>query len=503
MKYITFLFITLNFHTLFANQKEYTRIDVVFYTKTLGDAYDNHPSGRTIFQLMMSDHLSRQALASQRLIPLADSTIAPKFRYVGPYATDIEEDGSDDRDRNLYYAIKATLADPTTEFAQRIEQVKSEFDVKTVRIVLFITGGGAYTEAGSNIIVTGTRTPAEPIESFLTSVRDTTKPNTMKGYEGEYPVGHPLEGGRYYTFLSVSPTVNVFPKDGYHLDNHGWWIRIGDENHTVLNWNLSTIFNIDKSFGFATLPDTLTIQAGVERHIELYPGWNDQNVGKVLYTGGEIYNPEPLFTNELSARFYQRKTSTDDQLGAYAVAINDIEDAFAMDYILVKYVESLEIPTIDESSIPDSIRVGDEFTITLKGDTDKMTSWVPTFLASNENIELINFTQSSATFKAKSEGKTSIILSHKNALRQDIEDEVSKEITITDQTGSVNKEEISIYPNPTNGIINISTTTKIEIFDQIGTKRAEKIGKSINISELPVGIYYLQIGGTIHKIVKY
>ena len=74
------------------------------------------------------------------------------------------------------------------------------------------------------------------------------------------------------------------------------------------------------------------------------------------------------------------------------------------------------------------------------------------------------------------------------------------------------ENEMVVYPNPTSGELHISTSdmrypiSDIMIYDMLG--RIQKIEKSeiekseINISHLPVGIYFLQIGSQIEKIVK-
>jgi hypothetical protein len=53
-----------------------------------------------------------------------------------------------------------------------------------------------------------------------------------------------------------------------------------------------------------------------------------------------------------------------------------------------------------------------------------------------------------------------------------------------------------IYPNPTNGLINISTETpikQIDIYTNLGKLSLSTEGTSINISELPKGMYYMSI----------
>ncbi|NNK88806.1 MAG: T9SS type A sorting domain-containing protein [Flavobacteriaceae bacterium] len=67
--------------------------------------------------------------------------------------------------------------------------------------------------------------------------------------------------------------------------------------------------------------------------------------------------------------------------------------------------------------------------------------------------------------------------------------------------------EISVYPNPTSGILTIETNTaldSIELFDILG-KRLMEIPddlKQIDMSDLPVGVYLLVIEQNTEKYVK-
>jgi hypothetical protein len=61
---------------------------------------------------------------------------------------------------------------------------------------------------------------------------------------------------------------------------------------------------------------------------------------------------------------------------------------------------------------------------------------------------------------------------------------------------------ISVYPNPTKGVLNIESDQeieKLELFNSIGQKVFEGIGKQINCSQIPNGIYVLKIRTTENK----
>lgn len=73
------------------------------------------------------------------------------------------------------------------------------------------------------------------------------------------------------------------------------------------------------------------------------------------------------------------------------------------------------------------------------------------------------------------------------------------------------KRTIKIYPNPTQNYLHIELSTfhlgkEINIYDNLGRNvRKEKAGnlnQRIDLSSLPSGIYFLQIGNERHKIIK-
>lgn len=170
-----------------------------------------------------------------------------------------------------------------------------------------------------------------------------------------------------------------------------------------------------------TTPDTLTIKGDEYRHIEIYPGWNDDNTGKVLYSGGQNFNVDPETFGNKPYCWYSQAFNTEPDLGAYAVAIDGIDDAFAMDYILVQFVEDITYPTIDQSTVPASVKTGDLFTISLTGDVDLMTSWRPEFKISGVEYEIISQDNKSVTLKALTSGQMTITLHHRSLLVLDDE----------------------------------------------------------------------------------
>ena len=67
-------------------------------------------------------------------------------------------------------------------------------------------------------------------------------------------------------------------------------------------------------------------------------------------------------------------------------------------------------------------------------------------------------------------------------------------------------ENFSIYPNPTTDIVNITSDSNAElaIFNATGKEvkriRTNEGSTSINISDLPNGMYFIVINGNAHKL---
>jgi hypothetical protein len=81
--------------------------------------------------------------------------------------------------------------------------------------------------------------------------------------------------------------------------------------------------------------------------------------------------------------------------------------------------------------------------------------------------------------------------------------EYSKTIAITRKA----KDAVSVYPNPTEGILNISADDyeqAFELVNHIGqvVLQGEQLDKTINLQALPNGFYYLKVGTQTMKVVK-
>jgi hypothetical protein len=85
---------------------------------------------------------------------------------------------------------------------------------------------------------------------------------------------------------------------------------------------------------------------------------------------------------------------------------------------------------------------------------------------------------------------------------------IKNPVGLTENT--ITEKWISVYPNPTNNIINIEWLTKnenhtIQIFDVQGklviTKTINEKG-TIDLSELNKGVYVIKVGEVAQRIVK-
>ncbi len=61
---------------------------------------------------------------------------------------------------------------------------------------------------------------------------------------------------------------------------------------------------------------------------------------------------------------------------------------------------------------------------------------------------------------------------------------------------------LSIYPNPTSGVVNISQEAEIKVYSLQGALLQETFGNQIDLSVYPKGVYILQLNGEIVKVIK-
>ena len=66
----------------------------------------------------------------------------------------------------------------------------------------------------------------------------------------------------------------------------------------------------------------------------------------------------------------------------------------------------------------------------------------------------------------------------------------------------IESEKISVYPNPTTGVVYLNAVNNVKVYNQQGVLLQEKISDSVNLSGYESGAYLLQIGNEWAKVVK-
>ncbi|MCL2329169.1 MAG: T9SS type A sorting domain-containing protein [Bacteroidetes bacterium] len=66
----------------------------------------------------------------------------------------------------------------------------------------------------------------------------------------------------------------------------------------------------------------------------------------------------------------------------------------------------------------------------------------------------------------------------------------------------VDAQEIIVYPNPTAGMVYVSTASEIKVFSAQGALLIATFGTSVDLSSFANGVYFVQVGGAQVKVVK-
>ncbi len=103
-------------------------------------------------------------------------------------------------------------------------------------------------------------------------------------------------------------------------------------------------------------------------------------------------------------------------------------------------------------------------------------------------------------------GKTTITANQPGNEKYKIAEAASQELVINSNALSLeefNKENVLIYPNPSNGIYKLSEVIKYSIYDITGRLIISGKGNSINLSSNEAGIYLLRYKGSTRHLIRY
>ena len=162
-------------------------------------------------------------------------------------------------------------------------------------------------------------------------------------------------------------------------------------------------------------------------------------------------------------------------------------------------------PTITtEVDLPEA-KVGEEYTFTFEATGDAPITWT---LVGGSSIAGLTLSSTGVL-----SGVPTAAITHSFSVKATNgagDDTKQFSITIKEGTGVVETRHttsLQIYPNPTSGQLIINNEQLIingfEIFDVAGRVVMSQVAsKSIDISHLPSGIYFLKAGGEVFKVVK-
>lgn len=67
---------------------------------------------------------------------------------------------------------------------------------------------------------------------------------------------------------------------------------------------------------------------------------------------------------------------------------------------------------------------------------------------------------------------------------------------------SIQSERSLFYPNPTSSHVFLNTQQEWELFNSLGIELMKGEGTTVDLATFPSGIYFIKIGGELHKIIK-
>jgi len=191
-----------------------------------------------------------------------------------------------------------------------------------------------------------------------------------------------------------------------------------------------------------------------------------------------------------------------EELGGYAVEIPHIKDAFALEYILVRYIDGLVIPGIE---VRDGLSLGDTFTVSLTGTPHLMTSWEPEIAITGVEVESLSQKDWVYTYKLKSKGTMKVTLHH-NSLQVLPDTSLTRSV----QTSGVSDDITiigSIYPNPVTEYAELTISSSIsapiiiDIYDAAGTLVSSTSHKSVPTGNNTIKLDFRQFSSGSYNII--
>jgi type IX secretion system substrate protein len=408
-------------------QQKYVKAHAALYTQTMLDFYlqsmqvkgDTAKAMSGIVADMIDDDmkLKRALMTTDQ-----DFSSLSQWIYLGLAKLNVTEEDKD-LARDQIYTACTQAGQPLYE---DIEQLKSTYNISNINPYI-MTKGINFAARGENIRIRhyAVNFGQTYCGGFLTMVMPKTGTHTLTPIEGwEYtdPTGkvhmYGTLGGLNASFMLFAHKGDkqlIYVNNNQEIDTA--YVPVGDDDHDFNNpttgAQLENVFNKaeDVNLNFQTRPDTLRKQFGDWDMVKLSPTHNDDNVGSIgIVVGTKVKSLEDGTYIEFDQWDTDRKT----QIGAYTVSINGYGDgAFAADFFIIEFVPKLEHPSIDQSTVPSSVKAGDTFTIRLKGDIDLMTSWIPEWNISGVEYEIIATDNKSVTIKALTGGQMTVTLHHK------------------------------------------------------------------------------------------
>lgn len=295
-----------------------------------------------------------------------------------------------------------------------------------------------------------------------------------------YPLGWSLENNltEFYCWDKISNNDNS--PDNAHSDSVAMHIISFSFDEPLDDWLFSKPVQLEagSTYEFSFWYKTAGF-AGEETFEKLEVKWGSDN------TSAAMFNDPLFYDDNITVRDWTQFTTeiTAEESGAYYLGFHSFSDP--LQWIL--FVDDVSISELTGANVNFNVTGDGEplggAAITIDGetyttDTDGTASVFVENGTYNYEITATNFSTVNETVTVDNE-------------------DVTIDVNLTD-IHELNKRSYSIYPNPTEGVININGLNKFEvnIFNTLGQNVSSGVyngNTSINLNELSDGVYYLNI----------